>query len=113
MSAPDRGIRKSGVPIRGPWHRTLAYRLPGPAWASERPERFLFVRQVLVLVSVEARERRVVGAAGRRVLALGRVREWFFRSAGCWGWRPVTLDSRAVPACPPGRMFTASWSSCR
>ena len=50
---------------------------------------------------------------GRRVLALGRVREWFFRSAGCWGSRPVTLDCRVVPACPPGPVFAASWSSCR
>jgi hypothetical protein len=30
------------------------------------------------------------------------VREWFFRSAGCWGVRSAALDSSVAPTCPPG-----------
>ena len=80
---------------------------------SASADRFPLCCQDRVFVVVVARERLVLAGDGWRVLPLGRVREWLLRSAGCWGVRPVTLDCRAVPACPPGPVLAVSRSRWR
>jgi len=57
---------------------------------------------------VRARRGRFRGVRGRGVVALVVVREWFFRSAGCWGVRSAALDSSVAPICPSGPRRVAS-----